>query len=144
MRKIVVSLLSRAALAAAGSVLIVPVAWSRDDGASRQQQPLRPETARIERVSARSDAMLQASQLRALPLDQTLIARRDGTAFDDAAFVEQAHGSRAVPSDAARGVVARASAEVEELGIELPQPGPLSATLATLALGLFFFLRRVV
>jgi len=138
------SVLSRAAFIVACSVAIVPVAMSRDDVAGRQQ-PVRPDpTARIERVSVRSDAMLQASQLRAFPLDQTLIARRGEIDLHAAGFVEGPLDARAASRDGTPDVVARASAEAQQLGFELPQPGPISATLATLALGLFFFLRRIV
>lgn len=144
MRKWVVSLLSTAAVVV-GTMVMVPVALSRDDAAGREQQPVRPEApARVEPVSARSDAVLQAAQLRAFPLDQTLIARRDGIDFHEAAFVEETLEPRAGGRDNRSDVVSRASAEVQQLGIELPQPGPMSATLATLALGLFFFLRRIV
>ena len=129
------------ALALALTTIALSPAQAADDGARRRTDaPAAGTGLRLDSVAARGDAA-QLSTLRAYPLDQTLIARIDGADLSNGAFSE---GAYAQPSDTAAAARAVVTDEANRLGVPLPEPGRTPAVLATIALALFFFLRRIV
>ncbi len=120
----------------------VPAAGTRDDGFIRQLDEAVPagSSGRTDRF-VRSDRTVHVAVPDAFPFDEMLIARLDGLNLSDRAFVESRFTA---PSGSWSVATVDVAPQASRFGLRLPEPGPMTAVLATLALGLFFFLRRIV
>ncbi len=119
----------------------VPAAVAREDGARLHAGSVGADPL-IEAAgaTAAADVTFRIAPPGALPLDRALFARVDGIDLTNRAFVE----SRFAGESVGAALSSTAASAGSSIGLPLPQPGRLTAVLATLALGLFFFLRRIV
>lgn len=123
----------------------LPGAFAQDGGAAHRRQLQRSpldQTPWTVAAPVRFDTSVQSMQLRAFPLEQPLIARAGGVEFASAAFNEASAAGMGASAPLPGASTSRA--EAGGRGLPLPQPSPAAALFATLALGLFFFLRRIV
>lgn len=129
-----------AGLALSLATSFLPAAAARDDGARYVDRVAIANQLLPVMGTPAAPVTFQVTPSGALLLDQALFARIDGidptnSAFIEGRFAEQGGGTIAMVNIAdARN----------QIGLSLPQPGRPTAVLATLALGLFFFLRRIV
>ena len=129
-----------------GATVCLPIATAKDDHAKRMVE-LRPATlygsTTLEMPSTMPGVGVGFASSTAYSSEQPLIAALDVVRLAPESVLFVPSQGMAIDSRD-RGTEATQARPVERFGLQLPQPDRWNAVMATLALALFFFVRRLV